>query len=98
MKPVTIYSLDNCPYCEKAKALLHARGIEFHEIKVDRGNASEVQALVQKTGMKTFPQIFFGEKLVGGYSELDELDRNGGIDSLVAETPSPKKTSGCGCH
>lgn len=98
MKKVTLYSLENCPYCEKAKSLLRARGIDYQEIKVDRGNASEVQALVQKSGMRTFPQIFSGEQLIGGYSELDELDRNGGIESLAADTQAPKKSSGCGCH
>lgn len=98
MKPVTIYSLENCPYCEKAKALLLARGVEFTETKVDKNNASQLQALVQKTGMRTFPQIFFGEQLIGGFSELDELDRNGQVEKLAAADDKPKKTSGCGCH
>jgi len=98
MKSITIYSLENCPYCVKAKSLLRAKGLEYTEVKVDRSNSDQVQALVKKTGMKTFPQIFFGDQLVGGYSELDELERNGKVEQLLAGGEQPKKASGCGCH
>lgn len=97
MKEVKIYSIENCPYCERAKALFRNRGVAFNEIKVDRNDSSQVSALVQKTGMKTFPQIFIGDQLVGGYSELEALDRKGSLDSSLQDEGATKKAGGC-CH
>ncbi len=98
MKAVKIYSLENCPYCERAKALFKGRGVAFEEIKVDRGNTVLVQALAQQTGMRTFPQIFIGDQLVGGFSELDELNREGRLEAWLREDFAAKKAGGCGCH
>lgn len=74
---ITIYSIDHCPYCESAKALLRDKGIAFAEIKVNRNNPDEVSALVAKSKMKTFPQIFNEDTLIGGYTELAALDKAG---------------------
>jgi len=79
MKSYQVYSIDHCPYCERAKALLKTRGKDFDEIKVDRQDTAQVQALVARSGMRTFPQIFHGDKLIGGFTELDKLDQGSGL-------------------
>lgn len=71
MPKIVIYSIDYCPYCERAKALLASRSLPFTEIKVDRSDETAVLELFARSGMKTFPQIFFDDELVGGFRELD---------------------------
>jgi glutaredoxin 3 len=79
---VKVYTMSYCPFCESAKKLLKARGIEFEEIKVAEDDDAEWDRLFKLTGMKTMPQIFYGEKLIGGYDSLSALDRKNNLDSL----------------
>lgn len=85
MANITIYSLDYCPYCVQAKALLTNRGIAFEEILVDSHDHETREQLRQRSGMRTFPQIFHGEVLIGGFSELKARDEERGLDDLRAE-------------
>ena len=71
--PFTIYSLSHCPYCVRAKQLLTQEGFEFHEIVVPEDDQKARAELNSRTGMKTFPQIFFGEELIGGFSDLKTI-------------------------
>jgi glutaredoxin 3 len=75
MNDVKIYTTSTCPFCNAAKDLLKSRNISYEEIDVS--DEGDFDALVKKTGWKTVPQIFFGEKLIGGYRELTALDREG---------------------
>lgn len=76
--PFTIYSLSHCPFCVRAKQLLKQEGFEFHEIMVPDDDKEARQKLNQRTGMRTFPQIFFREELVGSFSDLKTIfDQNG---------------------
>ena len=77
-----MYSKDYCPYCERAKSLLKSKGVEFEVINLENRNA-EFEALKNKTGLMTVPQIFIGEHLVGGYTDLAALERNGELDALL---------------
>ncbi len=79
---VTIYSLTYCPYCVRAKALLSQNQIPFQEIIVDPDDDQLRSQLQQKSGMKTFPQIFYGEELIGGYTELKALYDQQGLSHL----------------
>lgn len=72
---VTIYTTSSCPYCHAAKDLLKRRNIAFEEIDVS--DDEDFKKLVARTGMKTVPQIFFDEKLVGGFQELAALNAAG---------------------
>lgn len=83
MAHVKIYSSDFCPYCTRAKALLHERGVhDFEEIVVD--GRPEVRAqMTQITGRTSVPQIFIGETHVGGCDDLHALDRRGGLLPLL---------------
>lgn len=78
MEQATIYSSDFCGYCHMAKQLLAQRGIPFHEITVDDDPALRAE-MTARSGRRTTPQIFFGERHVGGFDDLAALDRSGGL-------------------
>ncbi|MBI3535167.1 MAG: glutaredoxin [Deltaproteobacteria bacterium] len=82
MNKVIIYTMVGCPYCEKAKALMTRRDVAFEEKLVEENNDVEWDRLYKLSGMKTMPQIFFGDKLIGGYSELEVLDTNDKLNLL----------------
>jgi glutaredoxin 3 len=82
MAQVKVYTMEYCPYCVQAKNLLKRRGIAFEEIMVSTDDEAQWDALYRLTGMKTLPLIFHGERLVGGYQELAELDRTDQLQSL----------------
>lgn len=82
MAEIKIYTKNYCPFCDRAKALFKGKNVSFSEIKVD-DQPELYTELKQKTGMMTVPQIFIGEKLIGGYTELAALDQQGGLDPLI---------------
>ncbi len=83
MQPVKVYTSDWCGFCTAAKQLLKTRGIAFEEI--DTSGNDELRAwLRQTTGRRTVPQIFIGERAIGGYEELRMLDIQGQLGKLVA--------------
>jgi glutaredoxin 3 len=81
-KKITVYTMDYCPYCERAKALLKQRQIPFEEIRVAEEDDAAWDALYQRSGMKTMPQIFADEKIIGGFSDLAALDSKDQLTSL----------------
>ncbi|HUP58178.1 MAG TPA: glutaredoxin domain-containing protein [Bdellovibrionota bacterium] len=82
MAKVTLYTMEYCPYCKQAKALLTRRGIAFEEILVPDDDEAQWDALQKLSGMRTMPQIFHGDRLIGGYQELSELDGQDALASL----------------
>ena len=64
-----VWSKDQCPYCDQAKALLKSRNIEFEERNVSQDWTRE-QLLEAVPTARTVPQIFLNEELVGGFNEL----------------------------
>ncbi len=82
--PVVMYSTGVCPYCERAEALLKARGVSnIEKIRVDLESARRDE-MVARTGRRTVPQIFIGETHVGGFDDLSALDRDGKLSALLA--------------
>ena len=81
-KKVVIYTWTVCPFCVRAKRLFDDKGIPYEEINLD-GRDDEFNALKEKTGMKTVPQIFIDDKLVGGYRELSAFEATGELDRLL---------------
>lgn len=79
---VTVYSKDYCPYCDRAKSLLESKGVAFEAIEL-QDQPAEFQKLKERTGLMTVPQIFIGEQLIGGYSDMADLDRKGELDKLL---------------
>lgn len=88
MKRVKIYTKDACYYCVRAKELLTQRGVDFQEIYVAWENDALWDELFKRSGMRTMPQIFFtsnedaSERLIGGYRELADLDKEDQLMSL----------------
>jgi glutaredoxin 3 len=73
-----------CPYCTMAEKLLRARGVEeIDKIRVDLQPEQRVE-MMNKTGRRTVPQIYIGERHIGGYDDLALLDRNGEVARLLA--------------
>ena len=84
MKKVTVYSGDPCPYCAAAKALLKSKNVEYEEFDIWK-DAVKAKEMLQKTnGARTIPQIFIGDHHVGGNDQLQEANRNGELDKLLA--------------
>lgn len=83
MAEVKIYSSDYCPYCQRAKALLRARGVtEWEEICID-GKPAERAAMAQLVGRTSVPQIFIDGQHIGGCDDLHALDARGGLQPLL---------------
>jgi glutaredoxin 3 len=85
MPAVRMYSTQICPYCMRAERLLNQKGVQVDKILVDK-NPEEMQKMIEITGRRTVPQIFIGERHVGGCDDLMELDRKGELDPLL-QTP-----------
>ncbi|XUY28749.1 glutaredoxin 3 [Agrobacterium sp. rho-8.1] len=83
MASVTIYTRDFCGFCARAKALLESKGVDFTEYNATT-NPDYRQEMMNKSGGNTFPQIFIGEKHVGGCDDLHALDRDGKLDAFLA--------------
>lgn len=79
---ITIYTMKVCPYCVKAKAILKQRGLGFEEILIDDWSDEQWETQEKRSGMKTVPQIYFGEKFIGGCSDLEALDQKDQLASL----------------
>lgn len=81
---VVMYSTAVCPYCQRAEALLAARGVTaIEKIRVDLDPARRDE-MIEKTGRRTVPQIYVGDTHVGGFDDLAELDRTGRLAPLLA--------------
>ena len=83
MKKVIIYTGDLCIHCEWAVELLNRRNIKFTEYNIAQDAARREEMLKKSNGAKTVPQIFIGEHYVGGNSELQALDREDKLNSLI---------------
>ncbi len=79
---VTVYTKKACPYCVSAKRLLQMKGIQFEEIDVEGRDDMRIW-LREKTGQMTVPQVFAGERSLGGFTDIDALDREGKLDPIL---------------
>lgn len=80
---VTIYTKSWCPHCRRAKALLEAKGVGFREIDVEQSVAALEEMVARSGGRGTVPQVFIGERHVGGNDDLQALEARGGLDALL---------------
>jgi glutaredoxin 3 len=79
---VTVYTKQNCPFCLRAKRLLEKKGVAFEEVDVEGKDDLRIW-LAETTGQKTVPQIFAGERPLGGFSDVDALEREGRLDPIL---------------
>ncbi|MGE5094320.1 MAG: glutaredoxin 3 [Betaproteobacteria bacterium] len=84
MAKVVMYSTGVCPFCVMAERLLRSKGVaEIEKIRVDL-EPGKRQEMMERTGRRTVPQIYVGDRHIGGYDDLAALDRAGGLDPLLA--------------
>jgi glutaredoxin 3 len=79
-----MYTTAVCPYCQRAELLLKSRGVEnIEKVRIDLDPVRRDE-MIEKTGRRTVPQIFIGDRHVGGFDDLAALDREGGLVPLLA--------------
>ena len=83
MAQVTIYTKPYCPYCIRAVALLKDKGVDFEEIEASGDPALRAQ-MIERSGRSTYPQIFVGERHIGGCDDMLALERRGELDAILA--------------
>lgn len=89
MPQVKMYTTAVCPYCQRAEMLLRKKGVtDLHKIRVDLEPLHR-EEMMRITGRRTVPQIFIGERHVGGFDDLAELDAGGELDILLARLNPP---------
>jgi glutaredoxin 3 len=80
--PVFMYATPWCPYCARARTLLAAKGILVQEIDIEAEPGQRVE-MIRRSGRHTVPQIFIGERHVGGSDDLHALEAAGALDALL---------------
>ena len=84
VRPIVIYTKSSCPYCHAAKALLRQKGAAFEEISVDGDRVAQMAMASRAGGRSTVPQIFIGDRHVGGCEDLHDLEAAGELDAMLA--------------
>jgi thioredoxin reductase (NADPH) len=79
---ILMYSKSWCPYCDRAKALLRAKGQEWTEVDVE-ADADRATEMVERSGRRTVPQVFLGDRHLGGFDDLQALEDAGELDALL---------------
>lgn len=84
MPDIVVYTKPGCPYCIAAKGLLDRKGAAYTEIVASNDPAKKQEMIQRSKGRMTFPQVFIGERHIGGSDDLSALDRRGELDPLLA--------------
>ena len=84
MPKIEIYTKMLCPFCTRAKKLLDSKGAAYEERDISMGGALRAEMLARANGRSTVPQIFIGDRHVGGSDDLAALEREGRLDALLA--------------
>jgi len=85
MARILMYCTRVCPYCIRAEQLLAKKGVvpdTIEKIRVD-DQPERRDEMIRLTGRRTVPQIYIGERHVGGFDDLAELDAAGELDALL---------------
>lgn len=82
---VTIYTKSTCPFSQRAKQLLDTKGVSYEEIEIIQRPEERAAMIKRAGGRTTVPQIFIGDRHVGGCDDLHALDAAGKLDPLLAE-------------
>lgn len=84
MPKVTIYTSAYCPYCMMAKRLLDKKGAAYDEISVDGRGSVRAEMRQKAGGRNSVPQIWIGDRHIGGCDDLHDLDSAGGLEPLLS--------------
>jgi glutaredoxin 3 len=85
MAKIEIYTKAFCPYCTRAKRLLDSKGAAFEEVDISMGGERRAEMIQRANGRTTVPQVFIDGRHIGGSDDLAALDRQGGLDPLLAQ-------------
>ena len=84
MAKILMYATGVCPFCLMAERLLKSKGVQdIEKIRIDL-EPKRREEMMERTGRRTVPQIYVGDRHVGGYDDLAALDRAGGLDPLLS--------------
>ena len=84
--PVLMYTTSWCPYCTRARRLFERKGVPFTEIDVDEVDGARAE-MQRRSGRTSVPQIFVGDRHLGGFDDTRALDERGELDPLLAGEP-----------
>ena len=85
MAKVLMYTSAYCPFCTNAERLLNSKGVsDIEKIQIDTAPELKI-AMMEKTGRRTVPQSYIGDRHIGGFDDLRALDLAGGLDSLLSQ-------------
>jgi glutaredoxin 3 len=84
---VLMYCTAACPFCQAAERLLAQKGVAVARVRVDLEPARRAEMMQKSGGRRTVPQIWIGERHVGGCDDLYDLERQGGLDPLLKAAP-----------
>ena len=82
MSNVIVYGTRYCPYCVAARQLLSSKGIEYRYVAVDNDQALRAE-IAERSGQSTVPQIWIGERHIGGFTDLNRLALSDSLDNLL---------------
>jgi GrxC family glutaredoxin len=88
---IVVYTTPFCGYCGAAKRLLTEKGAEFTEIDV-MFDAERKREMIERSGRRTVPQIFVGDRHIGGFDELSALEDRGELNTLLAAAKAEADT------
>ena len=81
---VEIYTWQFCPFCIRAKALLDKKGVEYTEYAIDGDEAAREIMAERANGRRSLPQIFIGDRHLGGCDDIYDLEYQGELDSILS--------------
>ena len=81
---VVMYSTRFCPYCMRARFLLDSKNVTYQDIGVD-ARPELRREMMEKSGRRTVPQIWIGERHIGGYDDLARIEQTGKLDELLKQ-------------
>jgi glutaredoxin 3 len=84
---VLMYCTAACPFCQAAERLLAQKGAAIDKVRVDLDPARRAEMMQKSGGRRTVPQIWIGERHIGGCDDLYDLERQGGLDPLLKAAP-----------
>ena len=83
MKKVEIYTGPLCAFCDFAKALLERKGVSYKEIFIGDDSNKMEEMIKKSNGMRTVPQIFIDGQHIGGNDKLQDLEKDGKLNSIL---------------
>jgi glutaredoxin 3 len=87
---ILVYTTPFCGYCSAAKRLLSSKGAGYTEVDVMMDAERRAEMIERSSGCRTVPQIFIGDRHIGGYDDLSALDSSGELDDLLALNSNPQ--------